>query len=454
MPSVFLSFLGTNRYISCNYSYAGKETITGVHFIQEALVRMFCNDFGPGDRIVIFLTRDARNRNWEPCPDPAEPSGKFSARWMKLFSGSKRKTENNYPGLKACLAPWVSHTSLIEKDIPDGLNEQEIWAIFNAVYEQVPEQAEVYLDITHAYRSIPMLATVLLNYLYVVKNISVKGIFYGAFETLGSVRMAEKIPLEKRTAPVINLLPFYELHRWSNAAHAFVFYGISGEMAKLVRENVWQRKDEGLNYLTRFANYLTEVSGAFTTLRGQKIVDGTAFETLQQTLSVLKQEKGLEPLSPLLEVIAQKISPFDKNNIHNGLHAIAWCIEHNLIQQAVTLIQEVTITWLCQQFSQQYSLSYKIQKDRELVNQAFNILSQPNRKELQTNKKAVRLSSEELLRQFHPVYNSMRNLRNSINHGGYTDRIEAGRFHDKIKNAYQNLKSLIEKYEDPVASDQ
>jgi len=450
MPSVFLSFLGTNRYIPCNYSYAGKETITGVHFIQEALVRMFCNDFNTSDRICIFLTREARHKNWEPVSGPAEPARKSMATWRRIFSRRKIKTKSIYPGLKACLAPWVSHTNLIEKDIPDGLNEQEIWAIFNAVYEQVPQQAEVYLDITHAFRSIPMLATVLLNYLYVVKNISVKGIFYGAFETLGSVRQAEKIPLAKRTAPVINLLPFYELHRWSNAAHAFVFYGISGEMTKLVRENVWQRKDEGLNYLTRFANYLTEVTGAFSTLRGHKIVDGTAFETLQQTLSVLKKEKGLEPLSPLLEVIAQKISPFEKNDVHNGLHAIAWCIEHNLIQQAVTLIQEVAITWLCQQFS----LRYFNQKDRELVNQAFNILAQPNRKELQTNKKAVMLSSEELLRQFHPVYNSMRNLRNSINHGGYTDRIEAGKFYDTIKNAYQNLKTLIEKYENPGASDQ
>lgn len=453
MSSVFLSFLGTNRYIPCNYSYEGKETVTGVHFVQEALVRMFCCHFGADDRICIFLTSEARRKNWEPFIHPAGSSSKVTKPWLRFLSFKKKETHNNYTGLKTCLLPWISHTNLIEADIPDGLNEQEIWAIFNAVYDQVPEQAEVYLDITHAFRSIPMLATVLLNYLNVIKKVTVKGIFYGAFETLGNVRQAESIPLEKRTAPIINLLPFYELHRWTNAAHAFVFYGISREVTNLVRENAWQRKEEGLKYLVRFANYLTEISYDFTTLRGRKINDGSDFETMRQTIALLKKEKGLEPLSPLLEVISQKIISFKKNDIHNGLHAIEWCINHNLIQQAITLIQEVTITWLCINLKNKYNLSFVKQKDRELVNLAFNILAQPNKRELRRDKTATELSEEEVVRELHKVYNAMRDLRNSINHAGFADNTPAGTFNDAVGNAYINLKEIISKYENAGTSD-
>jgi CRISPR-associated DxTHG motif protein len=42
-------------------------------------------------------------------------------------------------------------------DIPEGRSEQELWEIFDRVASAVDEGDTILLDITHAFRSIPMI---------------------------------------------------------------------------------------------------------------------------------------------------------------------------------------------------------------------------------------------------------------------------------------------------------
>ncbi|MCK5228737.1 MAG: hypothetical protein KAR13_00630 [Desulfobulbaceae bacterium] len=53
MSKIFVSFLGTNSYMECNYCFGDKK-VANVRFVQEAMIRMFCADFGHDDRILIF----------------------------------------------------------------------------------------------------------------------------------------------------------------------------------------------------------------------------------------------------------------------------------------------------------------------------------------------------------------------------------------------------------------
>ena len=48
---VFMSFLGTNDYLDCNYYDESnpKLKVNNVRFIQEALIKLYCKDFGKGD---------------------------------------------------------------------------------------------------------------------------------------------------------------------------------------------------------------------------------------------------------------------------------------------------------------------------------------------------------------------------------------------------------------------
>ena len=63
MSNVMLAFLGIQDYLHCNY-YLNGEKVSNVRFIQEAIARLFCKGWTEEDRIVIFLTKDAKDRNW------------------------------------------------------------------------------------------------------------------------------------------------------------------------------------------------------------------------------------------------------------------------------------------------------------------------------------------------------------------------------------------------------
>ncbi len=102
-----------------------------------------------------------------------------------------RGDEHGSKGLRSCLEAISVRASISNVDIPMGASEQEIWNIFNIVLDQIRENDFVVFDITHAFRSIPMLAIVILNYAKVIKNIRLTGIIR-AFEVLGPARTLYK----------------------------------------------------------------------------------------------------------------------------------------------------------------------------------------------------------------------------------------------------------------------
>lgn len=97
------------------------------------------------------------------------------------------------------------------------------------------EGDEVYFDITHGFRSLPMLGMVLMNYAKALKGIKVKAITYGAFDALGSrFNIEERIPdPEQRIVPLLDLTGFHELQEWSIAADNFVKSGNTAKMIAL-----------------------------------------------------------------------------------------------------------------------------------------------------------------------------------------------------------------------------
>jgi len=57
-------------------------------------------------------------------------------------------------------------------------DETSIWKLFDTVIDSIPDNSEIILDITHAYRSLPMLGIVIVNFARIVKHISLRGILW------------------------------------------------------------------------------------------------------------------------------------------------------------------------------------------------------------------------------------------------------------------------------------
>ena len=113
-----------------------------------------------------------------------------------------------------------------------GMNELEIFENFNLIIklqDELEDGDEVYLDITHSFRSNAFWMFLVMNYLTDVedKNIKVKAITYGMLE-------AQK----DGVAPVGDLNAFYKILQWIKGANNLKNYGNS----YLIEENIENEK--------------------------------------------------------------------------------------------------------------------------------------------------------------------------------------------------------------------
>ena len=113
-----------------------------------------------------------------------------------------------------------------------GMNELEIFENFNLIIklqDELKDGDEVYLDITHSFRSNAFWMFLVMNYLTDVedKNIKVKAITYGMLE-------AQK----DGVAPVVDLNAFYKILQWIKGANNFKNYGNS----YLIEKNIENEK--------------------------------------------------------------------------------------------------------------------------------------------------------------------------------------------------------------------
>lgn len=218
MAKHFISVLGTGKYSET--AYGEEENFVKTPFIQLALLKLKVGQLTEGDRITVFVTdgeRGSRKVNWIP-----EDKEGLRSRLINEGYGDFLNQEDDI--------------------IPIGANENELFEIFQIIYDSIGEGEELYLDITHALRNIPIQMLAVIQYARVMKNVTVAGIFYGAFEVRQEKEDGSII------SPIFNLKPFVEIMDWASAADSFIRYGNSSQMNDLIKartkeENAYKRKD-------------------------------------------------------------------------------------------------------------------------------------------------------------------------------------------------------------------
>lgn len=162
---VFLSVLGVAFYETCRYrkdDFTGSETL----FVQKSLLEYLQqqeNWGGENDLVLMLLTDLARKNNWDKN--------------LKTRFCAKLQKEVAYQGLEKILLDM--NLSYRDIAIPDGKDSDEMWEIFEVIFDKLQDGDELYLDITNSFRYLPMLLVVLVNYAKLLKNVKVKAIFYG-----------------------------------------------------------------------------------------------------------------------------------------------------------------------------------------------------------------------------------------------------------------------------------
>ncbi len=438
MSRTFISFLGTSDYIECNY-VTNDEKLENVRFIQEALTQIYFKEGVKGDRVMIITTQKSMEQNWE--------DGYFKdSRGVGKIGLKGRLEEAKRSGLIS------EHVEIENIEINEGANENEIWFIFNSLFNAIQMDDEILFDITHAFRSIPMLAMVILHYSGVLKHTKLKGIYYGAFESIGSPNDVKQLPIEQRNVPIYNLTSFAGLLDWTIAINSFLKHGIGTPINELTETQIRPilKATQGNDKVSLDVRHLSEnlynLTLIIQTSRYIQLVDYD-FDGLRDLLNQI-EKCVIEPFNPVLKLIPEKIKNFENKNLKNGFHAVQWCMDHDLIQQGYTFLQETLVTLLGYPI---YGINIlKEYKLRHNITAACNELNkghiQSREKESNLNETAVDIDPEvaQIISKISPemckeLFN-LSNTRNDINHCGCRpDAINPLKLKKILETRYKNI---------------
>ena len=402
---VFVSVLGTGFYYPCTYTY-GEFVSSETRFIQSAtLENIGVAGWKETDAVLVLLTSRARTDNWMPA----------GAVRLNRVTGA----EETYKGLRDVLAEMALPCAVQEVDIPDGGQAAEMWKIFQSLYDAMQEGDELYIDLTHSFRYLPMLVLVLSNYTRFLKSTSVKYISYGNYEARDK---------ELNRAPIVDLLPLVELQEWTFAAANLLQNGDADtvrslcmkSLSPLLKDAAVRTSTPALSWLREFANTLKEVTDQMRGCRGLKILQGAEVAHLQELADKL-DEVIIRPMSPVIRRISASFSAFSlAPDIRNGYEAAVWCFRHQLYQQSLTVLHENIVSHLCMEAH----LDYSCELHRNVVNKAFRI----NSDQIPVEKWRVadeaerqiidRLLALPLLQSLTSTFLVTTNLRNDFNHSG------------------------------------
>ena len=448
MPrKVFISILGTGFYEECAYTKEkeeeeGKEqkpfTSTPTRFIQQASLELVgANGWTEEDKVIVFLTKKARELNWN-----------------KTITERKRNkdaTPEPYKGLEAVLQEIDLKTQVEDKDIKDGMNKEEIWEVFQTIYDTLQEGDELHLDLTHSFRFLPMLLLVLGNYAKFLKGITIKNIIYGNYEARNA----------QNEAPIISLLPLASLQDWTFAAANYLQNGRATQLEELVNEELrpMLRNTKDINQDARTLNKYIKALSNFTkdllNCRGQAIRSGEAINTIRTEAKRIV--KVIIPaMAPVLDKINHSLGIFlPYEHIFNGFYAAQWSFNNQLYQQAITTLQENIVSYICLQ----KKLDVSNISQREMVNKAFNIYLNKTKEEqwkLSGKDEEQRLREKQTIKELldYPVVKDLSstflvttNTRNDYNHAGEnTNPTKAQKLIDQID---ERLKKVFEYFDLP-----
>ena len=426
---VFLSILGTGFYgegIYVNAEAAFESLPT--RFIQDATLQYLTQaeeKWTKEDAIIIVLTEHARKQNWIPADN-------------KRFNNQSKQDET-YVGLKEKLAQLNLPVTPTELSIPDGKDESEMWQIFTSIYEQLQQGDELYIDLTHSFRYIPMLLLVLADYARFLKNVTVKSLTYGNWEARDTV---------SNRAPIVNLMSLIALQNWTSAVSEFVKNGNADAVCQTIDEKFQHlmktnEPGERIYGLNNTAKKLNAWVNQIRTCRGKDIISGQDYNNFLNNLSNICRDI-LPPLIPILNKIKQSFIDSGFTTTHNSLSnsfaAAKWCAQMKLWQSATTILQEAIVTGV----SAKVGLDYYSIEQRQLVDSAFYFNRNKENREVKKQEDIEfinRILSLDLLANIDFVdnYNKLKDLRNDFNHSGMRKTCQN---QQKIINSIQKLTNI------------
>ena len=311
-------------------------------------------------------------------------------------------------------------------------------------------------DITHAFRSIPLVAIVVLNYVKVLKRARLKSVVYGAFEALGSIHEVKAMPVERRRVRILDLTPLDQLMDWTIATDRFLATGNAGYAGALARQGVTRilqvtgGTDDAAQAIRRLGESMINFSTMIFTSRGPEISPKAS--QLVERLQAAAHLNLPRPFRPLFERLEHRLASFRGSPLEDGLAAVRWCMDHNLVQQGYTMLEEIVFSYVLEQVGGDVlNVSQRL-----AVSQAFTVVArgwvdeprkwgEDGRKDLELTRKMIHFISAH--KGLSKAVALIRERRNDLNHAGFSENSlkaeRAGRFSSDLQKALSDVEAVL-----------
>jgi hypothetical protein len=312
MAKTLLTTLGTGDYTETTYFF-GEQRADKTCYVAKALCQLF-----EIDRIILLLTEEARAKHW----------GR----------------------LQESLPPQVEK---VAKAIPEGKTEAETWEIFDVLVDGIEPNSRLLFDITHAFRSIPLLVLLGAALLRKAKNVEIQGLYYGLYR-----------PGQAET-PIIDLTPAIRLLDWLTASDKFISTGSAVELGQLldtVQRDFYRQQRPGKGdprptRLQSFGQAIRDISRSLELVRPVSLQEDLR-KLQRHSTQELAEEVGqfAKPFGLLLQSIQNSYSqlalPADQKEdpraqVQKHFQLLRWYVEKRFTTQALLLAREWVVSALC-----------------------------------------------------------------------------------------------------------
>ena len=303
----------------------------------------------------------------------------------------------------------IPHKELIEQSIGSkakiilikyGINNEETQENINTVLgieQELNERDEVIVDITHSFRSLPILIMNLLIYLQTVskKKINISHVYYGMLE----------VNTELGHTPVTELSSMLDISKWITGAYAFENFGNAYQIADLIESE----NKEVSERLRRFSNLmnLNHLGLLKSEINNLKAIKNIKYRTLIPSLIITP-------------IVNRFIAQFDKIRTLSlfQLRLAKWQFEHHNYTAAYISVIESIITYICE-------VNNKDWQDYKIREEAKTAIRKPN-------------NTWRVQGELTKIFCETNHIRNCLAHSIETDT----RLNDMIKKLKENLSAL------------
>jgi CRISPR-associated Csx2 family protein len=321
-------------------------------------------------------------------------------------------------------------------DIKTAKTISEIWELFDNIADNIAKiaPAQIFLDITNAFRHLPLLTFTSLNYLESLYDIKLAGIYYGAFEAK-----------EDNVTPIFNLTPMVNIVRGAFQVKNFEETGSVGQLGQFLGEIANIPPGEKKNFNKRLGEINDAISSGLTLEAGLK-----CHELLRQIKKLNISNFELKSATFLFERLGHKLAEISRqakgkaqislnyDELEKQLNFVKWQINTKNPDLALLLLREWVVNRVWLQMQPHNSEWLKVKEREAKVERALGFWSYKAR----TAKNKQIFQSWELFN----LWTNLSRNRNQFAHAGFqSEKVypeDALRFSEECyQDCLKNLKN-------------